>query len=94
MRTLVGVVKTLQCKECNLVFSKYLSVEGKLKAPCPSCGVLVQYEPSYSNKTHYVLDKGKYKDKSRLDGGVPFGEVPGDNDYNWMKEGKDWGPLP
>lgn len=72
------------------------------------CGKPMTYHASRQTRTAYV--KGDYmrKGKERLDGGIPFGEVPGDRDYTQIEgdghmrksdflektKGKDMGPLP
>ena len=82
-------LKSFQCKKCNKEFEDV--VERKTKemiSPC--CNVLsVQII-----KVPQFFIKGSYRDNTRLDGGVPFGEVPGDEDYEGIEDNQTQGKIP
>jgi len=86
----------LECTKCQKRFIKTISKldfdwqidtsdKSKLKfittilSPC--CNEQSLYIDIQKGPTIYGYVKGAYKDASRIDGGIPFGEVPGDDDY-------------
>lgn len=83
-----------KCRTCSFVFDD-LVPSTMVVNECPRCkGVGDRKFPAPK-----TLIKGKYKEKAKEKndpfGGVPMGEVPGDSDYEWMKQGeKSFGPTP
>lgn len=71
---------------------------------CNSNGVLVEQQKKKKEvnfpmvcipRKHQSAPSDKGYDKHPADGGIPFGEVPGDEDYAWLQdEERDFGPLP
>lgn len=87
-----------KCQHCELVFEENVPI-GTDMIKCPRCFLEKGKRGFWTNKAPHGTVKGneawKQKGKNKLDGGVPFGEVPGDEDYNWIKEGeRNWGPIP
>ena len=75
-------LKSFQCKKCNKEFEDV--VERKTKEMISPCCI----------KVPQFFIKGSYRDNTRLDGGVPFGEVPGDEDYEGIEDNQTQGKIP
>ncbi|MCK9369456.1 hypothetical protein M0R04_05920 [Candidatus Dojkabacteria bacterium] len=71
---------------------------------CPLCNknetvvMIIRKKPKKTYvlipRKHQSAPSSKGYDSHPLDGGIPFGEVPGDDDYRWLAEGGEVGPLP
>ena len=84
-----------KCLKCNKVFEELLKKEVKI-------GEQIEGSPCCNSEgiriisRSQVLIKEKYREsgENRLDDGIPFGEVPGDDDYIGINEPGYIGPLP
>lgn len=70
--------RTFKCSYCKNTFKRIVPRDSKL-TDSPCCGeksIIIIEVP-------HLLEKKKWKEtgKNNLDSGIPFGEVPGDNDY-------------
>jgi putative FmdB family regulatory protein len=88
-----------KCNKCSLKFEEFRSISDVSQVVCPKCNT--SEIQKLVSKPQAPLIKGAYliKGKGKIDGGIPFGEVPGDHEYTdsrGLKPGeKDYlGPLP
>lgn len=69
-----------ECNDCSFGFEEIRTIANRKNAKCPKCksNDIIQVLCA-----HQVLTKNKWKQtgKGKIDGGIPFGSVPGDNDY-------------
>lgn len=99
-------LKTFECKNCGDVFDELVDKEDMI-SKCPMCSGTA--EPSFLfnipkfkiARRHQSAPKDKDFDSHPLDGGIPFGEVAGDEAFEDLKNRtkpedlKDYkGPLP
>lgn len=76
-----------KCKACGLIFSDLVKYEDKDKVVCTECGFFAEMgwwtgkSPSFKVKGGTPI----FSNTNRIDGGVPFGEVAGDSDYEWLE---------
>ena len=90
-----------RCKICSLKFEEFRSISDNSTVICHNIKCKSTEIQKLISKPQAPLIKGAYliKGKNKIDGGIPFGEVPGDHEYidsRGLKPGdKDYlGPLP
>lgn len=88
---------TFKCMKCNKVFEEFVDNSEVKTIKCECGGIAKRGFWSSNSGPNVVISKKNQsapKENNQMDGGVPFGEVPGDDDYKWMEEGRDYGPTP
>lgn len=94
---MAGMRLVAKCLKCLHLFSteKLYTKEYKPNRECPSCGyfTLIKYwwvtkkvKVKWHNPAKY---SNKAYDSHPLDGGIPFGEVPGDEQYTYLHDKND-----
>lgn len=88
-----------KCKVCSLKFEEFRGINDVSQVVCPKC-TATEIQKLIS-RPQAPLIKGAYliRGKGKIDSGIPFGEVPGDHQYQdsqGRKPGdRDYlGPLP
>ena len=88
-----------QCKVCLHKFEELVKDSSVKEVECPECGGTAVRKLSFPRisipRKHQSAPKAY--DSQPLDEGVPFGEVPGDEDYKWLTDKDDprkFGPTP
>lgn len=79
-----------ECKNCNTEAEEFRTVAKRHDIQCSNC----ESSMTIVLCPHQVLTKHKWKQsgKNRLDAGIPFGSVPGDEDYHDLSN--PLGPKP
>lgn len=69
-----------KCTGCGTIFEDFMNMSAP-NPPCPNCGGNTEKTFPLGTRLPGILIPGSYYDPSRVDEGIPFGEVPGDDDY-------------
>lgn len=88
-----------KCTKCFYKFEELVANSDVKEIECPKCGAKSERQISVPRvsipRKHQSAPKAY--DSHPLDEGVPFGEVPGDEDYKWLTDKDDprkFGPTP
>lgn len=70
-----------KCENCNTEAEEFRTIAKRRDIKCSSCQ---SSKMTIVLFPHQVLTKGKWKEsgKNSMDAGIPFGSVPGDEDYS------------
>jgi len=86
-----------KCTDCGEITEMFLSTTTKSSIECPKCGGNAERGIWRPYKSQFVI-KNKWrtvaKDNKAIDDGIPFGEVPGDDDYIGIDKPGYNGPIP
>jgi len=89
-------IYNFECPKCKNKFEELSFNINNPEEPCPKCKTLSKRVMGCFYSV-YICIKGGWiakKDPNVLDDGIPFGEVPGDEDYIGIDKPDYLGPRP
>lgn len=86
------VTYIFKCSSCSNIFEDIVYTYKAKRVSCPKCYNVALWQIGASAPRFFVPRKHqaspKAYDTHPLDDGIPFGEVPGDDDYSDLKDRK------